>query len=146
MRVVGVDLGERRIGLAVSDSNGVVAVGHGTLARSGDPAADRQALARVVAEVGAGRVVVGHPLSLDGTEGPAARQAAAEAQALEAVVGVPVELHDERLTTVAVTRDLAGAGVRSRARRRVVDEAAATLLLQSWLDARLGARRRETGQ
>lgn len=138
MRALGIDLGERRIGVAVSDSGGVLAVAHGTVHRSGDVAADHAALARMVEETGAERVVVGLPLSLDGTSGPAARQVTAEAAALEAALGVPVELYDERFTTVAASRSLTGAGMRSRAQRRVVDEAAATVLLQSWLDGRSG--------
>jgi putative holliday junction resolvase len=137
-RALGIDLGERRIGVAVSDSWGVVAVGHGTIPRSGDEAADHAAVARIVADTGAERVVVGLPLSLDGSHGPAARKVTAEAAAMEAALGVPVELYDERFTTVAASRSLAGAGVRSRARRRVIDEAAATVLLQSWLDGRPG--------
>ena len=137
MRVVAIDLGERRIGVAVSDSGGILAVGHETVARSGEEAADHAELARIVAETGAERVVIGLPLSLDGTEGPAAQKVTAEAAAIEASLGVPVELYDERFTTVEASRALAGAGMRSRARRQVVDEAAATVLLQSWLDGRL---------
>ena len=138
MRVVGIDLGERRIGVAVSDSGGTLAVGHETVTRTGDETADHAALARIVAETGAQRVVIGLPLSLDGTEGRAARKVTAEAAAIGAFLGVPVELYDERFTTVEASRALAGAGMRSRARRRVVDEAAATVLLQSWLDGRSG--------
>lgn len=79
-------------------------------------------------------VVVGLPLSLDGSEGPAARAARAEARALAAELPVPVVLHDERLTTVEAHRLLAEAGLDERARRRVVDRAAAAVLLQAWLD------------
>jgi putative holliday junction resolvase len=134
MRVVGIDLGQRRIGVAVSDGGGRVAVPHGTVERSGDADRDRAALAAVVEELGADTVVVGLPLSLDGGTGPAAQAAEAEAAALAEVVGVPVELVDERLTTVSAHRSLAGAGVRTRERRRVVDQVAAAVLLQSWLD------------
>lgn len=138
MRAIGIDLGERRIGVAVSDSGGVLAVGRGTVHRSGDRAADHAALARIVEETAAERAVVGLPLSLDGTEGPAAQRVTAEAAELEAALGVPVELYDERFTTVAASRSLAAAGMRSRGQRRVVDETAATILLQSWLDGRPG--------
>lgn len=88
----------------------------------------------MVREVGAERVVVGLPLSLSGAAGPAAVAAAAEAEALAAVVGVPVETWDERLTTVSAERALRSGGVRGRAGRRVVDQAAAAVLLQAWLD------------
>ena len=132
MRVVALDLGAKRIGVAVSA--GALAVPSTTVERSGDAEADRAALARLVDELGAERVVVGLPLSLDGTEGPAARQAATEAAALAEVVPVPVELVDERLSTVTANRSLANAGVRGRARREVVDQVAATVFLQAWLD------------
>jgi putative Holliday junction resolvase len=84
-------------------------------------------------------VVVGLPLSLDGGTGPAARAALEEAEALRAVLDVPVECHDERLTSVTANRSLTEAGVTGRRRRRAreagaVDQAAATVLLQSWLD------------
>ena len=134
MRVVGIDLGQRRIGVAVSDGAGRVAVPHGTVERSGDPDRDRAALAALVQELGAEAVVIGLPLSLDGGVGPAAQAAEAEAAALADVLGVPVDLVDERLTTVSAHRSLARAGVRSRSRRRVVDQVAAAVLLQSWLD------------
>ncbi len=135
-RVVGVDLGSRRIGVAVSDRAGLVAVPHGTIERSGDPARDRAAIGAVVEELGGERVLVGLPLSLDGSRGPAADRASDEAVALGGVLSVPVELADERLTTVIANRSLASAGVGSRGRRRRVDEVAATVLLQAWLDAK----------
>jgi putative Holliday junction resolvase len=134
MTILGLDLGERRIGVAVSV--GSVAVPHGTVARSGDPEADRAAVARLVDALGAERVIVGLPLSLDGSRGPAARGAEAEASRLGEELPVPVELFDERLTTVTATRSLRAAGVRSRSQRKVVDQVAATVFLQAWLDGR----------
>lgn len=104
--------------------------------RSGDRAADHRAVAAVVEEVGAEVVVVGLPLSLDGRMGQAARQAAEEAEQLTAVLadrGVRVETLDERFTTVTADAALAAAGKRTPARRRSVDSAAATVLLESWL-------------
>ena len=136
MRVVGVDLGTRRVGVAVSDSGGRVATGHCVLERTGDADADRVALAAVVTELGAEAVVVGLPLSLDGTAGPAARWAEAEARALARVLDVPLHLHDERLSTVAAGRRRIAGGGRGARGRRPVDDAAAAILLQSWLDAR----------
>lgn len=137
LRVVGVDLGSRRIGVAVSDSTGTLASPHLVLDRSGDPAADHRRLAGIVAEVGAGRVVVGLPLSMSGASGPAARAAAEEAAALAEVVGVPVETFDERLTTVSAERALRAGGTRGRSRqaqRGGIDKAAAAVMLQAWLD------------
>ncbi|MEW6152499.1 MAG: Holliday junction resolvase RuvX [Actinomycetota bacterium] len=145
MRAVGLDLGERRIGVAVSGAGGALAVPHGALERCGDPEADRSAVAALVDELGAEVVVVGLPLSLDGSHGPAARAAQSEAEALRAVLAVPVEMVDERFTTVTANRSLAAAGTRGRARRRRVDEVAATVLLQAWLDTRRPAAGGRTG-
>ena len=104
--------------------------------RSGDPARDRRAIAAIVEETGAEVVVVGMPLSLDGSAGPAARGAATEVEALRDTLEVPVETYDERLTTVTADRQLKEQGLDARARRRVVDKVAASILLQAWLDAR----------
>jgi len=138
MRVVGLDLGKRRVGVAVCDSGGVLAVPSTTVDRTGDDVADRARVAREVLELGAERVVVGLPLSLDGSEGPAAVWARAEAAALAGLLDVPVELYDERMTTVSAQRSLVAAGVKGRDRRRVVDQVAATVLLQAWLDGGRG--------
>jgi putative Holliday junction resolvase len=109
---------------------------HSVIVRSGDHGADRAAIAGAVAETGATTVVVGLPLSLDGSDGPAARDARLEAAALQgALVGIEVVLFDERLTTVSAEAALVAAGRRGRDRRAVVDSAAAAVLLQSWLDA-----------
>ncbi len=134
--MVGIDLGSRRIGVAVSDATGTLASPHTTVDRSGDVAADHLRLAAIVADVGAGRVVVGMPLSLDGRAGTAAQAAAAEADALAAVVGVPVETYDERLTTVSAQQALRAGGTKGRKQRGVIDKAAAAVLLQAWLDGR----------
>ena len=140
-KALAVDLGSRRIGLAVSDSSGSMAFPHSVIERSEDPGADLAAIARAVAETGAGTVVVGLPLSLDGTDGPAARQARDQVKELVDVVdGAQVVLFDERLTTVSAHAALVSAGRRGRERRAVVDSAAAAVLLQSWLDAGRPAR------
>jgi putative Holliday junction resolvase len=136
-RAVGVDLGSRRIGVAVTDAAGTMALPRSVLLRSGDADRDRQALVDLALEVGADVVVVGHPLSLDGTRGPAARAVEAEAEALRVALdahGVGLELFDERLTTVTADRELAAAGVPSRRRRAVVDRSAAAVLLAAWLE------------
>ncbi len=135
---MGVDLGTRRIGVAVSNRSATMAFPWGTLQRSGDPAADRRRLAAVVTELEGTTVVIGLPLSLDGSVGPAARAAQAEARDLEhelAGRGVVVEVFDERLTTVSALAALASGGTRGTKARRKVDGAAATVLLQAWLDS-----------
>ena len=136
MKVVGLDLGEKRIGVAVSA--GRLAVPHGTVERAGNPETDRAALVRLVEELGADRVVIGLPLSLDGSHGPAAIKTEAEAARLAEDLAVPVDLVDERLSTVTATRTLRAAGVGSRAQRRMVDQVAATVFLQAWLDGLRG--------
>lgn len=134
-RALGIDLGERRIGVAVSDAGGRVATPLTVVERSGSLARDHQRIAEMVAEYEAEVVVVGLPLSLDGSTGPAARGAEHEARRLEAALGVPVLTHDERLTTVIAERALAESGLSGKARRRRVDMVAASVILQGWLDA-----------
>jgi putative Holliday junction resolvase len=136
-RVVALDLGARRIGVAASDRGRRLATPWGTIERSGDPEQDRRAVLDAVRDVGGTTVVVGLPLSLSGALGPAARAALEETVALREVLeplGVVVENADERLTTVEAERALRAAGRTSRRTRQVVDSAAAMVLLQAWLD------------
>lgn len=135
-RVLGVDLGSRRIGLAVSDPSGTIASPHSVVTRCGDVAADHRRVAEVAVEVEAELLVVGLPLSLSGDEGPAARAARDEAGALATVTGLAVETADERFTTVTAQRVLVAGGVRRSARKAVIDKVAAAVMLQSWLDRR----------
>ena len=135
-RVLGLDLGTKRIGVAVSDPDRRVATPIEVVARSGDRQRDHRAIAGLVQEWEAERVVVGLPLSLDGSTGPAAQAALAEVDELAAVVGVPVDTADERMTSVTANRALDALDVRGPARRRIVDKVAAAVILQSWLDAR----------
>jgi len=135
-RVLGVDLGSRRIGLALSDPTGRVATPHAVIERSGDAVVDRRKILAHAREAGASRVVVGLPLSLSGDIGPAARAVLDEVDALRALAGeeVTVETHDERLTTVIAEQGMREARVPRRARRRTVDSAAAAVMLQSYLE------------
>lgn len=136
MRAVGLDLGQKRIGVALSDSEGTMALPHGTVLRSGDRRADHRRIADLVEETGAEVVVVGMPRSLDGSVGPAARRTEAEVRLLGDGLTVPVETYDERFTTVSAQRMLREADVRGRRQRVVVDATAATVMLQGWLDRR----------
>jgi putative Holliday junction resolvase len=136
VRALGIDLGSKRIGVALSDSAGSVATPYEVVARSGDRQRDHRRIADLAAEAGARCLVVGLPLSLDGSDGPAATAARAEAEELAAATGLPVELWDERLTTVTADRDLRALDLSAPARRRVVDKVAAAVLLQAWLDHR----------
>jgi putative holliday junction resolvase len=143
VRALGIDLGTRRIGVALSDSAGSLATPFEVVERSGDRSRDHRRIAELLDEAGAEIVVVGLPLSLDGSAGPAARAALDEAEELRATLGVPVEEWDERFTTVTAHQDLAASGVRGRARRKVVDKVAASVMLQAWLDHRRATRRAE---
>jgi len=139
MRALGIDLGSKRIGIAVSDSEGRVATPIDTVHRSGDVASDHRAIGALAREWEVGVLVVGLPLSLDGTEGPAATAARGEAKRLAASLLLPTELYDERLTTVTAEQRLREQGLDGKARRRVVDQVAASILLQSWLDRQAAA-------
>ena len=130
--VLGLDLGQARIGVAISDPDRRVAVALGTI-RTGAPE-DVKAIAALVKEHGVTEIVVGHPLSLSGEAGEAADHAERFADALRGFLGIGVVLHDERLSTVEADRGLSGAGVDRRRRRDVIDQAAAVVILQSYLD------------
>ena len=135
-RVLGIDLGAKRIGVAVSDSDGSMATPYDVVNRTGDRARDHAAIGALAQEAGAIAVVVGLPLSLDGSVGRAAQAALDEAEELRAALPVPVETFDERLTTVSADRSLVQMKMRADARRRVVDKVAAAVMLQAWLDSR----------
>ena len=143
VRALGVDPGSKRIGIAVSDLSGTIASPLTVLQRSRSKQHDLHELARIAREEEAEVIVVGLPLNMDGSRGTAAEAAVAAARRLATLVDVPVELHDERLTTVTAERDMLAAGLNAVARRQVVDKIAAAIMLQSWLDAR--ANRLRTG-
>lgn len=134
MRALGIDLGAKRIGVALSDPAGAVATPLEVVARSGDIRADHRRLVALSREWEAEALVVGLPLSLDGSVGPAASAVLDEVALLRDVSPVPVHTYDERLTTVTAERQLVAAELDGRARRRVVDMVAAAVLLQAWLD------------
>lgn len=135
MRVLAVDFGEKRIGLAVSDLSGRVVVPVGTVARASDAqAAAEVALAAQEREVG--RLVVGLPCGLDGSEGSIARRARNFARRLADASGLPVDLHGEGLTSVDAERNLRAAGVGRGRRDAARDAEAAAVLLRDWLSAR----------
>ena len=136
MRALGLDLGSKRIGVALSTSDGSMATPYEVVERGRDHERDHQRIKELATDTGAELLVVGLPLSLDGTDGPAATAARAEARELEASTGLPVEMWDERLTTVSADRDLRALDLDARARRRVVDQVAAAVMLQAWLDHR----------
>lgn len=140
-RVLGLDLGDVRIGVAISDPDRRLAVPLGTV-HTGAPA-DLKAIAKLVREHGVDLVVVGHPLRMSGEAGTRAAHAEEFAGALRSILPVPVELQDERLSTVEADRGLRDAGATGRERRRAIDRSAATVILQAYLDA---TRNRSTGR
>jgi len=132
MRVLAVDFGERRIGIAVSDDGGEVVLPVGTVARRSDTQAARE-VAEAAREREVGRIVVGHPLGQGGAEGGMARRARNFAKRLSEQSGLPVALHDEGLTSHAADWNLADAGVRAGRRDALRDAEAAAVLLRDFL-------------
>jgi putative holliday junction resolvase len=138
-RRLGVDVGSVRIGVAVSDSDGILATPVETVRRDRTDRHLRR-LTQLVAELEAVEVVVGLPRTLADRTGPAAEDAIGLAEDLaRRVAPTPVRLADERLTTVTAQRSLREAGVRARGQKTVIDQAAAVAILQSWLDQRRSA-------
>lgn len=133
-RRLGIDVGAVRVGVALSDPDGLLATPLATVPRDVEGGTDVTTLAEQIAEHDVVEVVVGLPRTLAGTEGPAATAARAFAAALTAAVPVPVVFSDERLTTVVATRQLRESGRRGRTQRAVVDQVAAVGILQGWLD------------
>ncbi|GAB4228686.1 MAG: Holliday junction resolvase RuvX [Deltaproteobacteria bacterium] len=134
-RVLGLDYGTRRIGVAVSDPLGWTAQPLPPIHREGDRK-DIAAIGRVAAEHGATSVVLGLPLLLNGDEGPAAVRAKAFGERIRSETGLPVTMWDERLTTAQSERHLIASGVRRGDRKEIRDSLSAMFLLQSVLDFR----------
>jgi putative holliday junction resolvase len=135
VRTLALDVGDLRIGVALSDETGTLASGLATLKAAG-PRKDAQAVVALVREHDVGEVVVGLPLRLDGAVGSRGEQVLAFVERLRRVLRVPVVTRDERLTSVAARERLLEAGVKRRDRKARLDRAAATLILQEHLDAR----------
>jgi len=138
---LGVDVGSVRVGLAVSDPDGILATPLETVSRAvapGDQAPpDMLRIAQLVRDLQVVQVIVGLPVTLRGQEGQAAALSREYAENLAKLIDpVPVALTDERMSTVAAARRLSERGVRGRRQRSVVDQAAAVEILQGWLDAR----------
>ena len=133
VRLLGLDLGEKTIGLALSDTTLTVATPMETLKR-GKFSADAARLERIIADQGIGGLVVGLPLNMDGSDGPSAQSARAFARNFAAHNLLPVVLCDERLSTAAVTRTLLDANASRKRRAALVDKMAAAYILQGALD------------
>jgi putative Holliday junction resolvase len=144
-RYLGLDVGNRRIGVAVSDELGLTAQPVLTLNRRAHPREDLRSLGRLCRRYGVVGIVVGLPLHLSGDESPRAEKTRAFAAELGALTGLPIHLWDERLTTREAHRILYEAGHQRQEHRQVVDQVAATLILQGFLDEKAGTRRQGLG-
>ena len=136
MRVLGLDLGSKRIGVAVSDSSETIASPVTVIRRSGRLRDDHANIRRIADDEEAELIVVGLPITMAGEIGPAARAVTQESEAIAAATGRPIELFDERMTTVTADRVLKEASLSATARRQFVDKVAAAVMLQTWLDRR----------
>ena len=142
-RILGVDFGRARIGVAVSDELGMLAHPVKTVPASRDAA---KQIAEIVREKNAERVVVGLPRHMNGSVGEAAGEALAFAEKLRTLVTCEVITWDERLTTIAANRALRDGGRKTRDSRNVVDQVAAQMILQGYLDGLQGAQDRDSGR
>jgi len=133
MRILGLDVGDRRIGVALSDSLGMTAQ-RLTLVTRQRLAADIEAIATLVRQHAVERIVIGLPLTLRGEQGPQAQKVLAFVEALRTQITVPLELVDERLTTLQGERALRETGASHQQRKQVIDQVAAQLILQQFLD------------
>lgn len=133
MRILGIDVGSKRIGLAISDPLGITAQGLANIERekAGDVI---EALRDIVEKKEIKEIVVGLPLNMNGSYGPQAKEAASFADALKAKLGVPVKLWDERLSTLEAKRIMIAGGASRNKRKRNIDKLAAQLILQSYLN------------
>ncbi len=132
-RSLGLDHGDARIGVAISDELGMLAHPHGTIHVAEGGVIEK--IAALVAKERIGTIVLGMPRNMDGTYGPAAEKVRAFAEQLRAAVACPVKLWDERMSTKAAQRGLHAAGRNTKQSREVIDQAAAQFILQGWLDA-----------
>lgn len=137
MRALGVDLGSKRIGIAVSNSDGTLATPYEVIERSRDHKGDHRRILEIAHELEVECLVVGLPVSLDGSIGRAAQAVLDEVAELQQISDLDVDTYDERFSTVSAHRSLSEMDLRAPARREVVDKVAAAVFLQAWLDNRM---------
>lgn len=136
-RILGLDVGSKRIGLAISDPLGITAQGLETVQRQ-NKRLDFERLERVIRDYGVAEIVVGYPLRMSGAEGVQAEKMQRFADELRERFGLPVHLWDERLTSAQANRLLRETDMSIKRRGQVVDQMAAVLILQNWMDAKCG--------
>ena len=135
MRVIGIDLGSKRIGIALSDSDLTVATPLDVIERSGNVENDHIAILKITHEWEVKRIIVGLPISLDGTLGASAQSVIDEISRLGNLTDIPIETHDERFTTVTAEQILLQQNVKRDKKKRVIDKVAAAIILQGWIDS-----------
>ncbi len=135
MRVIGIDLGSKRIGIALSDTDLTVATPLDVVERSGNVEKDHIAILKITDEWEVQKIIVGLPISLDGTLGPSAQSVMDEIKMLRGVTDIPIETHDERFTTVTAEQILLQQNVKRDKKKRVIDKVAAAIILQGWIDS-----------
>ncbi|MFA6355961.1 MAG: Holliday junction resolvase RuvX [Candidatus Omnitrophota bacterium] len=133
MRVLGLDFGEKRIGVAVSDPLGIIAQGVTVIERK-TIEEDLKAINAIISEYGAESIVVGMPINMDGTKGKSADKVTEFVEVLKASAGIPVATYDERLSTKESEKFLISSDVSRRKRKNVIDKVAAQLILESYLE------------
>ena len=136
-RILGIDFGEKRVGFALSDPTQMLATAKEVVIVQNAAHAANEAT-RIAKESGAVKIVVGLPVNMDGTRGPAAVKATEFAELLKGKSGLPVVMVDERLTTKSAHDALMAGGMRNEDRKKIVDKVAAQILLQAWLDMQAG--------
>ncbi|MBQ1425051.1 MAG: Holliday junction resolvase RuvX [Aeriscardovia sp.] len=146
MKCMGVDLGKRRIGLALGESESLMAWPLRTVEAGGDPFFALDEVSEIAIEEGVGLVAVGLPINMDGSFGPSARAALRWKEAFEKMVPCRVETADERLTTLSAHRELESMGMRANRHMRVVDQLSAVMILQSAMERERGRKSAGSGQ
>jgi len=131
MRILGLDIGTKRIGVAITDELGIIAQPLETV-----DSVNIQRIMDLIEEYKVGELVVGLPLNMDGSQGPKAKEVIALVDSIKKKLSIPVKMWDERLTTVEVERHLIGADVSRKKRKKSIDKLAAQLILRSYLDSK----------
>jgi len=135
MRILGLDLGDKTIGVAVSDPSGLIAQGIGVVARQGGEP-DLRKIKEIADQYAVRLIVIGLPRNMNGTLGPQGKKVLAFQRKLQKATGLPVQTWDERLTTAAAEKTLISADLTRARRKKVIDQVAAALILQNFLDAK----------
>jgi putative Holliday junction resolvase len=136
VRVLALDIGEKRIGTALSDPGGIIAQPLGVVPATGSDAGDIAGISEIIREHGVSLVVMGLPRNLNGSVGPKEQKIMALAETLERVTGLPVELWDERFSTAEAHRIFDMASIKRKKRKDAIDAMAAQIILQGYLDAK----------